>query len=79
MIQTLEEVVFIPLETVHAANDSVNFVYKVDGKGAIKQEVKLGIENDNYVQVLKGLEPGEELYISVPKGVKEQELISLAN
>jgi multidrug efflux pump subunit AcrA (membrane-fusion protein) len=79
MIQTLEDVIYIPLETVHAVNDSVNFVYKVSGKSTVKQEVVLGIENDNYVQVLSGVGEGEELYISVPKNSDELEFLSLAN
>lgn len=79
MIQTLEDVVYIPLETVHAVNDSVNFVYKLNGKSTVKQEVTLGIENENYVQVLQGVGEGEELFISVPQDSEDLEFLSLAN
>lgn len=79
MIQTLEDVVYIPLETVHAVNDSVNFVYKLNGKSTVKQQVVLGIENENYVQVLSGVEQGEELFISVPQNSEDLEFLSLAN
>lgn len=79
VISTIENSLYIPLETVHTVDDSVTYVFKRDGKSITKQEVKLGIENDNFVVVEKGLSAEDELYLSVPTGMEEEELIRLAN
>lgn len=66
MIVTKEfdDVMFIPLECVHARADSVPFVYK---KNNIRQVVVLGESNENEVIIEQGLEMGEELYLSSPE------------
>lgn len=79
IIQTLEDVTYIPRETVHAVNDSVNYVYRLEGGNAVKQEVKLGAENENYVVVLSGVTVGEKLFMSIPEKAEELEFITLSN
>jgi len=71
------DVLSIPLETVHA-NDSISYVYSKKG---VKKVVVLGESNENSIIVEKGLEEGEELYISVPEEAEKwkidgQELIA---
>jgi hypothetical protein len=61
---SFDEVAFIPLEAVFK-NDSAKFVYTRNGKW-VKQMVSLGAENSNYVVVRKGLEPGQEVALTVP-------------
>jgi len=63
-IVTIEfpDVMFIPLETIHT-NDSLTFVYTVKGQ---KKVILLGESNENSIIVEQGLEPGEEIYISIP-------------
>lgn len=63
------EALFIPLEAVHVANDSINYVYLHNGT---KQEIKLGLANANEVIVDLGLKEGERVYLSMPKGSREQ-------
>ena len=61
--QTLDSVLFVPLEAVHA-NDSLTFVYTRDGK---KQVVVLGESNENHIVVDMGVKKGERLYLSMPE------------
>jgi HlyD family secretion protein len=61
--QTLDSVLFIPLEAVHA-NDSLTFVYTRDGR---KQVVVLSESNENHIVVDMGLKKGEKLYLSNPE------------
>ena len=61
--QTLDSVLFIPLEAVHA-NDSLTFVYTRDSK---KKVVVLGESNENHIVVDLGLKKGEKLYLSMPE------------
>jgi len=57
-----ENVLFIPLETVHT-NDSLTYVYRKNG---VRQIVVLGDANENFIIVEKGLKAGDELYLSIP-------------
>jgi len=60
--QEFENVVFIPLETVYT-NDSLTYVYRKNG---VRQIIVPGEANENYIIVEKGLNPGDELYLSLP-------------
>jgi hypothetical protein len=61
--KTIEDVIFIPLESVQAGIDSIPFVYKKNGD---KQVVVLGESNENNVVIEQGLEPGTMIYLSTP-------------
>ncbi len=65
---TFEDVVFIPLEAVHST-DSMSYVLKVKNK--VRQIVDLGKANDNFIMVQEGLNAGDELYLTIPKGSDE--------
>jgi multidrug resistance efflux pump len=62
IIKTFENVLYIPLETVHT-EDSLTFVYKKNG---IKQVVVLDESNENEIIVEAGLKDGEKIMLSVP-------------
>jgi len=62
IISTLEDVVYLPLEAIHA--DSVPFVYRTNGT---KQVVILGVMNHNYRVIEQGIEEGDEVYLSAPE------------
>lgn len=62
--RTIENVTYIPLESVQTGLDSIPFVYMRDG---VKQIVVLGESNENTVVVERGIEPGETLYLSTPE------------
>ena len=62
--KTIENVTYIPLESVQIGSDSIPFVYLRDG---IRQIVVLGESNENTVVVERGVEPGETLYLSTPE------------
>ncbi|TFH34871.1 MAG: HlyD family efflux transporter periplasmic adaptor subunit, partial [Bacteroidia bacterium] len=74
-----EDVVYIPLECVHASEDSIPFVYRKNGT---KQVVIIGQANENEVIVEQGLDAGEQLYLNIPENADEfkmtgEELISI--
>jgi HlyD family secretion protein len=62
--QTIENVIYIPLECVQTGIDSIPFVYEKNGT---RQIVLLGESNENNVIVEQGLEPGTILYLSTPE------------
>ncbi len=84
LVATVKDKLFIPIEAVHSEiikgkkeEEKVTFVYKRNGSGIIKQEVKLGLMNENEVIVEKGLNKDEEIHLSTPDSFNELELARL--
>lgn len=75
-----EEVVdctYIPLEALRNMGDSMTYVVVKDGFSYVKQEVKVGKQNDLYVVVEKGIQVGQEVVLSTMENVEEMVLSSL--
>lgn len=62
--RTLDDVTYIPIESVQLGADSIPFVYTRKG---LKQIIVTGDENENNVVVEQGLEPGTQIYLSTPE------------
>jgi hypothetical protein len=62
--KTIDNVLYIPLESVQAGTDSVPFVYMKNGN---RQVVLLGESNENNVIIEQGLKEGDVLYLSTPE------------
>jgi len=71
-INTFHDVVFIPIECVHAGADSIPFVYKKNGT---KQIVLLGESNEKHIIIEKGLDPGTILYLNAPEKPEEFKMV----
>jgi RND family efflux transporter MFP subunit len=63
---TYEDVLFIPLEAIHA-NDSLTYVYKISGFKTIKQIVTTGESNENEIIIKEGLSPDDQILLSAPE------------
>jgi len=70
--KTIEDVTYVPLETVQLGADSIPFVYTK--KGA-KQIVVTGEENENNVVIEQGLEAGTMVYLSTPENTDKFKLV----
>jgi biotin carboxyl carrier protein len=66
LVEELSDVVSVPLETLHAQGDSITYVFARAGTGARRQEVEVGLLNENRAVVNRGVTPDDELYLSVP-------------
>ncbi len=69
--KTIDNVTYIPLESVHAGADSIPFVYMKNGT---RQVVVLSESNENNVVVEQGIEPGEMIYLSTPEAPEKYKL-----
>lgn len=69
--RNLDSVTYIPLEAVHA-DDSLSYVYTTKGK---KQIILSGEQNENFIIVEKGIQAGEEVYLSIPANVEKFTLV----
>ncbi len=77
IVATLDSVLSIPLESVHA-QDNRSFVFKENGSGIVKQEVELGMMNDNAVIIKRGLSEEDRIYLSTPPDTKDIPIDTLA-
>lgn len=65
-INRLDNVLFVPLETIHA-QDSMNFVFRDEGSEIVMQQVVLGPMNENDVVIEEGISSDVRLYLSLPQ------------
>ncbi|HEX2968387.1 MAG TPA: HlyD family efflux transporter periplasmic adaptor subunit [Bacteroidales bacterium] len=77
--KTIDNVTYIPLESVQTGADSIPFVYLRNGD---KQIVVLGESNENHVVVEQGITAGTLIYLNTPEEpenfrLKGEELIAV--
>lgn len=72
--QVLNDVIFIPLESLHVQYDSITYVFKKDGTSVRKQEVIVGETNSNEAVVTAGLQVDEKVYLSLPTGMENDKI-----
>jgi HlyD family secretion protein len=72
IIESFDNVVYIPTECIHAGNDGIPFVYK---KNKTRQIVVLGEMNDKNTIVKQGLEAGTSLYLVTPDEASKFRLV----
>ena len=56
---------WVPIEAVNA-DSGVSYVYKVDGRRIVKQEVETGAMNDNEVVIARGLDKDDKVLLVPP-------------
>jgi HlyD family secretion protein len=72
IIQTYDDVIFIPMECVQTGSDSIPFVY---GKNKTKKIVLLGKSNEKNVIVEQGLDAGNIIYLIPPQESQNFKLV----
>ena len=72
LLESYEDVVYIPTECVHAGTDGIPFVYK---KNKTRQIVVLGEMNEKNIIVKQGLEPGTAVYLIAPDEPEKFKLV----
>jgi multidrug efflux pump subunit AcrA (membrane-fusion protein) len=77
LVARLDSALSVPLECVHTEG-STTFVYKKNGRSVVKQEVKLGMINENATVILGGLDDKDELLLSVPSESGNLKVVPLA-
>ena len=65
VVAEIPEALYIPLETIHT-QDSLTFVFARRGGRAVRQEIHLGLLNENEAIVEDGLTEEDRLYLSLP-------------
>jgi HlyD family secretion protein len=74
IINSYDNVIYIPTECVNAGVDGIPFVYR---KNKTKQVVVLGEMNDKNIIVREGLEPGTTIYLVPPEDPSKFRLVGM--
>jgi multidrug efflux pump subunit AcrA (membrane-fusion protein) len=77
LVAKLDSVLSIPLECVHTEGQTT-FVFKKNGGSIVKQEVKLGMLNDNAAVVQGGIEEKDEIFLTTPPESGKLKVVPLA-
>ena len=75
--KVLTEMTFVPLESLHTQHDSITYVFKKEGIRTLKQEVVVGETNSNEAIILSGLTADDQVFLSLPYGRQDQEVVLL--
>lgn len=65
VVAEIPEALYVPLETIHA-QDSLTYVYVRRNGQTLRQEITLGLLNENEAIVEAGLDERDRLYLSLP-------------
>ncbi len=65
LVAEIPEALYVPIESIHT-RDSLNYVFLRQGRGIIRQEVRLGLLNESDAIVEAGLSPESQIYLSIP-------------
>jgi multidrug efflux pump subunit AcrA (membrane-fusion protein) len=67
----------VPLEAV-ASEGETPYVYKRVGGRTVRQQIETGALNDEEIIVLRGLEEGDEIFLSIPSQTEGIETVALS-
>jgi hypothetical protein len=73
----LDNALFVPLECLHNQFDSITYVYLRQGLDTRKKEVMVGLTNANDAVILAGVSEGDRVYLSVPSGLEDEQVVLL--
>lgn len=76
LIGLYKNVLYIPLDAI-VSNDTMSFVYKLEGLKKVKQIIWPGESNENRIIVLKGLKDGDKLLLNPPENPEKLKLTGL--
>ncbi len=76
LVAQLDTALCVPLESVHTEGN-MTFVYKKNGGSVVKQEVALGLLNDNAAVVQRGIDEEDEILLTIPPEPEKLDTIHL--
>lgn len=66
IVSDLADVIYVPVQSIEVENDH-HFCYVNTGNELQRREVSTGAFNDEFIEVLKGLDLGENVALTLPK------------
>ena len=66
IVNELEDVVYVPVQSIFVEDDR-HYVFVDDGGRNTKRPVTIGEHNDEFIQILAGIEEGDSVLLNTPK------------
>ena len=94
LTETRKDVIAVPIQSVTTRNDttkiaSINedqirtLVFLTDGKYALAKDVETGIQDNNFIEIISGIEPGERVisapFSAISRRLSDSALIEIKN
>lgn len=76
VVNSVKDVLMIPRSSVFTEGD-LYYVYKKEGLSVVKQEIKTGGENDNYIWITEGLVERERIFTHAPANPDDLQFVRL--
>ncbi|PEN13172.1 RND transporter [Longibacter salinarum] len=71
LVAQRERALHVPIETLHSEGDSLTYVFLREGSGVVRQEVNVGLINDNSAIVEQGVQPKDRIFLSIPRDTSD--------
>ncbi|MDZ7761555.1 MAG: efflux RND transporter periplasmic adaptor subunit [Desulfovermiculus sp.] len=78
-LEVVENAVIVPVESVQEMSDGSKVVFVVEDGKAFQRSIEVGIEQEQRVQVVKGIEPGEQVVVAGSDGLKDGSPVRITN
>ncbi|MDF1863173.1 MAG: efflux RND transporter periplasmic adaptor subunit [Verrucomicrobiales bacterium] len=65
IVSELQDVNYVPVQSVFVEEDE-HFVFRSDGNNYERHPVKVGAHNNDFIEVVEGLDEGEEVLLKMP-------------
>ena len=73
----IDNVLFLPIEAIYS-NDTITYVFRKDGRKTIRQQVIVGLSNENEIIIKAGLSEKDEILLVQPDKPEEFKLSKLS-
>jgi len=73
IVDQLSDVVFVPVQSVEVEQDK-HFCYIRSGARLERRSIQTGVFNDEFIEIKDGLQPGDQVAISLPKKSSADEM-----
>jgi hypothetical protein len=65
IVDELENVLYVPIQAVFVENDE-HFVFLIKGNSYVRQVVRIGANNNNFIEIQSGLDEGAAVLLKTP-------------
>jgi len=73
------EAVVVPIESIVNLNSSQPYIFVVEADKAVRKEIKIGITTDSRVEVIDGLNAGEEVVVYGQNSLQDGQSVEVRN
>lgn len=73
IVEELKDIVYVPVQSVFVENDQ-SFVFRKSGGGYERVPVKVGNHNSDFIEVVSGIDSGDEVFLKMPDDYEPSEV-----